>query len=47
MKWYVPSDRCPAVQLRHVIGGETDSTGVLDRGMHAERHLLVNPVEQH
>src|SRR4051812_2987295 len=26
-------------------GGETVSTGVKTRGMHAERHRLVNPVE--
>ena len=26
-------------------GGETASTGVWKRGMHAERHRLVNPVE--
>ena len=27
------------------IGGETASTGVKNRGMHAEPHRLVNPVE--
>ena len=27
------------------VGGETDSTEVKDRGRHAERHRLVNPVE--
>lgn len=27
------------------IGGVTVSTGVKTRGMHAERHRLVNPVE--
>ena len=27
------------------LGGETVSTGVKTRGMHAERHRLVNPVE--
>jgi len=26
-------------------GGDTASTGVKTRGMHAERHRLVNPVE--
>jgi len=26
-------------------GGDTVSTGVKTRGMHAERHRLVNPVE--
>jgi hypothetical protein len=28
-----------------VLGGDTASTGVKTRGMHAERHRLVNPVE--
>ena len=41
-----------AIGVRHVCphrhcGGETVSTGVRDRWMHAERHRLVNPVEHH
>jgi hypothetical protein len=31
--------------IRSPSGGDTASTGVKTRGMHAERHRLVNPVE--
>ena len=39
----VRSRALPVKQVLH--GGDTASTGVENRGMHAERHRLVNPVE--
>ena len=40
----VPGYRLVKYSL-YLFGGETDSTEVKDRGRHAERHRLVNPVE--
>jgi hypothetical protein len=37
--------RALPVQAESLYGGDTASTGVKTRGMHAERHRLVNPVE--
>src|SRR5439155_18069480 len=34
-----------SLSARLAYGGDTASTGVKTRGMHAERHRLVNPVE--
>ena len=33
------------VHVVSLCGGDTASTGARDCGMHAERHLLVNPVD--
>jgi hypothetical protein len=43
----ITADRLRAlpVQAESLYGGDTASTGVKTRGMHAERHRLVNPVD--